>query len=47
MKSQLVVRPKVRTQAQVMLGARPQTETMAVTETHPKSEADNHCRNVP
>uniref|UniRef100_A0A4W2FYV8 G protein-coupled receptor associated sorting protein 1 n=1 Tax=Bos indicus x Bos taurus TaxID=30522 RepID=A0A4W2FYV8_BOBOX len=35
----MVVRPKVRTQAQVMLGARPQTETVAVTETHPKSEA--------
>ena len=31
----MVVRPKVRTQAQVMLGARPQTETVAVTETHP------------
>ncbi|KAB0341063.1 hypothetical protein FD755_024473 [Muntiacus reevesi] len=35
----MVVRPKVRTQAQVMLGARPKIETVAVTKTHPKSEA--------
>ena len=35
----MVVRPKVRTQAQVMLGSRPKTETVAVTKTHPKSEA--------
>lgn len=35
----VVVRPKVGTQAQVMLGARPQTETMAVTGHILRSEA--------
>ncbi|XP_057573368.1 G-protein coupled receptor-associated sorting protein 1 [Hippopotamus amphibius kiboko] len=35
----MVVRPKVKTQTQVVPGARPKTETMAVVGTHPKSEA--------
>ncbi|XP_062939250.1 G-protein coupled receptor-associated sorting protein 2 [Cynocephalus volans] len=35
----LVVRPKVRTQAQVMNGARPKTETKSVPGARPKTEA--------
>ncbi|KAM9577689.1 G-protein coupled receptor-associated sorting protein 2-like [Trichechus inunguis] len=35
----LVVRPKVRTQAQVMTGAQPKTEAKAMTGARPKSEA--------